>query len=113
YVKIPLQLLILGTGVLVFVFYLFVRPPMLFNPTHDAQIAASPRAAEYAALDREFADAFEARRDAATHSDRDRFLDADTRIKDVRGRAAALVRQTSGDSRYRDVIYVFPTFVTT
>src|SRR6185295_15343932 len=50
YVKIPLQLLILGSGVLVFVFYLFHTPPMLFNRAYDAQVAASPRGADYAAL---------------------------------------------------------------
>src|SRR5438876_6545898 len=54
FVKIPLQLLILTTGVLVFVYYLFQTPPMLFNRTHDARVAASPQAAEYAALEKEF-----------------------------------------------------------
>ena len=37
FVKIPLQALILLTGVLVFAFYLFTAPPMLFNPVHQAQ----------------------------------------------------------------------------
>src|SRR5205823_574478 len=54
WVKIPLQLLILTTGVLVFVFYLFQTPPMLFNRAYDAQVAASPQAGEYAALERQF-----------------------------------------------------------
>ena len=54
YVKIPLQLLILITGILVFVFYVFQTPPMLFNRIHDPAIAAGPRAAEYASLQREF-----------------------------------------------------------
>ncbi len=45
YVKIPLQLLILVAGVLVFVFYLFQTPPMLFNRVHDAEIAAGPQGA--------------------------------------------------------------------
>ncbi len=45
YVKIPLQLLILASGVLVFVFYLFQTPPMLFNRAYDAQVAAGPQAA--------------------------------------------------------------------
>src|SRR3954464_14670582 len=53
FVKIPLQLLILTTGVLVFVFYLFETPPMLFNRAYDAQVAASAQAGEYAALGRE------------------------------------------------------------
>src|SRR5438046_5810892 len=36
WVKIPLQLLILSSGVLVFVFYLFQTPPMLCNRAYDA-----------------------------------------------------------------------------
>src|SRR5436305_7026247 len=52
FVKIPLQLLILSTGVLVFVYYLFQTPPMLFNRTYHAQVAASAQAGEYAALGR-------------------------------------------------------------
>src|SRR5919198_210046 len=59
-----LQLLVLGTGVLVFVFYIFQTPPMLFNRAYDARIAAGPRAAEYAALERQFDAAFGARRAA-------------------------------------------------
>src|SRR5438045_3220476 len=47
FVKIPLQLMILSTGVLVFVFYLFHAPPMLFNHVHDARVAASSQAADY------------------------------------------------------------------
>ncbi|MSO30761.1 MAG: sodium:solute symporter [Acidobacteria bacterium] len=113
YVKIPLQLLILTSGVLVFVFYLFQPPPMLFNRTYDAQVAASPRGAEYSALEREFEGAFTARRDAATSGDRGRFLASDSTVRDIRGRAISLVRETTGDARYSDVNYVFPTFITT
>src|SRR5579872_5955275 len=65
FVKIPLQLLILTAGVLVFVFYLFQTPPMLFNRAYDARVAAGPYAAEYAALDRQFTDAATRRRQAA------------------------------------------------
>ena len=65
FVKIPLQLLILLTGVLVFVFYLFQAPPMLFNRTYDAQVQAGPRATEYRALEESFGRAFGDRRAAA------------------------------------------------
>src|SRR6058998_3319077 len=71
FVKIPLQLLILSTGVLVFVFYLFQAPPMLFNRAYDAQVAAGPHAAEYSALERRFDAAFADRRAAASRGDRD------------------------------------------
>src|SRR5437867_1229395 len=55
WVKIPLQFLILSTGVLVFVFYLFQTPPMLFNRVYEHRIAQSSYAGEYAALEKSFA----------------------------------------------------------
>src|SRR5712691_9918030 len=113
YVKIPLQLLILTAGVLVFVFYLFIPPPMLFNRVYDAQVAASASAAEYAALQQTFDAEFAARREAATHGERAAFLASDARVKDIRSKAAGVVRQATGDDRYADVNYVFPTFITT
>jgi Na+/proline symporter len=113
FVKIPLQLLILTTGVLVFVFYVFQTPPMLFNRAHDAEIAASARAGEYSALQREFDQAIEERRRAGAADNRDAFLSSDARIQQIRARAVALVKETTGDERYTDVNYVFPTFITT
>lgn len=113
FVKIPLQLLILTTGVLVFVFYSLHTPPMLFNRVHDARVAASAQGPAYTALLGEFDQAFEGRRDAAQRNDRDAFLSADARVKDIRGQAVALVKQATGDGSYNDVNYVFPTFITT
>jgi SSS family solute:Na+ symporter len=113
YVKIPLQLLILTSGVLVFVFYLFHAPPMLFNRAYDAQVAASPRGAEYAALQQTFDVEIGARRDAATRGDRAAFLASETRVQNIRARATEVVKQATGDERYNDVNYVFPTFITT
>jgi SSS family transporter len=130
--KIPLQALVLLTGVLVFVFYLFNQPPLLFNRVHADQVEQSDRAAEYRALETEFARAFETRRAAGTalaQSDasddgaaRGAFRAADADITAIRGRAAALVRDVTGDDKYNDrtgdtpapdVNYVFPTFITT
>jgi SSS family transporter len=112
YVKIPLQLLILGTGVLVFVFYLFQTPPMLFNRVYDSQIAASAYAADYASLQRQFDQAIAARRDAARGGEPDAFRASDARTREVRARAVALVKQATGDQTYNDANYVFPTFIT-
>ena len=113
FVKIPLQLLILASGVLVFVFYLFQAPPMLFNRAYDAQVTGGPRAGEYAALERDFDREIAVRRDAATRSDRDAFLASDARVRQIRDSATQIVRQTTGDAGYNDVNYVFPTFITT
>jgi len=113
YVKIPLQLLILSSGVLVFLFYLFQTPPMLFNRTHDAVVVSSPRGAEYAALQQSFDAELAIRREAAGRTDRAAFLASDARVREIRARAATIVRQASGDERYTDVNYVFPTFIMT
>ena len=124
--KIPLQALILLTGVLVFIFYLFNEPPMLFNAAHEGEIRAGNRAGEYAGLERAFSEAFSERRDAANRMVTARqggdhtaivqttaaFTASQQRLADVRTRAARLVQEV-GDDEYSDVNYVFPTFITT
>ena len=113
FVKIPLQLLMLTSGVLVFVFYLFNAPPMLFNNVYDARIAVSPQAGEYAALSKTFDAEIDVRRAAAVRDDRAAFLASDARVKNIRATAVGIVKRTSGDDRYNDINYVFPTFITT
>src|SRR6185503_12343092 len=55
YWKIPLQALVLLVGVLVFVFYQFQKPPLLFNPRQERAVrAAAP--AEYAELERRWSE---------------------------------------------------------
>lgn len=41
-IKVPMQYLVLFTGVMVFVFYLFVQPPIHFNKANVAKLEASP-----------------------------------------------------------------------
>ncbi|MAW64341.1 MAG: sodium:solute symporter [Acidobacteria bacterium] len=124
--KIPLQALILLTGVLVFIFYLFHEPPMLFNSTHANQMRSGGQGSEYASLETEFHDAFEQRREAADRmidarrnggsaeiaATREEFAATQARLEEVRVSAVGLVQQVSGDNTYTDVNYVFPTFVT-
>jgi Na+/proline symporter len=113
FVKIPLQLLVLVTGVLVFVFYVFQAPPMLFNRAYDDRVAAGPYAAEYVSLQRQFDHELEVRRQAGVANDTQTFLASDARLKELRARAVQVVKQTTGDEQYADVNYVFPTFITT
>jgi Na+/proline symporter len=127
YVKIPLQTLVLLTGILVFVFYLFATPPMLFNPEYEGRMRASARSGEYAELERQFAAEVAGRQaaaeafarsgragdEAAHQAARAQFLAAERRVSSVRSRAANLVKDVTGDRNYNDVNYVFPTFVTT
>jgi Na+/proline symporter len=113
FVKIPLQLLVLSIGVLVFIFYLFQAPPMLFNRAYDAQVAAGQHAAEYQRLQQRFDEAVALRQQAAEHGSRDAFLASDEVVGNIRARAVTIVKDTTGDTRFADVNYVFPTFITT
>ncbi|RKH74755.1 sodium:solute symporter [Corallococcus aberystwythensis] len=49
--KIPMQFFILFVGILVFVFYQFSTPPLLFNEALRTRVQATPQAAEYAELE--------------------------------------------------------------
>lgn len=124
YWKIPLQVLVLMVGVLMFAFFLFNPSPMLFKNTHVAAVQSSPRAAEYAALEQEYAAANESRKSAAQAlvaaedrgvvdpSVKEAFVQSDAAVRDVRSRAKALVVEATPDKSYNDTNYVFPTFVT-
>jgi solute:Na+ symporter, SSS family len=133
FVKIPLQALVVLIGALVFVFYLFQQPPLLFNKVHAGKVEKSERATEFRQLESEFVTAFEARRTAATalagagddvteQAARTRFEATNREVSAIRAKAADLVREITGDDRYKDrtgdtpapdVNYVFPTFVIT
>ena len=124
YWKIPLQVLVLLVGILVYGFYVFTPPPMLFNAVHEREVQQSARASDYAALQGQFDTAVAARRQAAettatawqrgTGRDGEvEFLAADAELRRIRGQAVAIVKGVSGDSNYNDVNYVFPTFLTT
>ena len=114
YVKIPLQLLILVTGVLVFVFYLFQPPPMLFNRVYDAQVAASPHAGGVRG-----AAAGVRRGDRGSRRARPRATTATRSWRATRASRRSARRPSPSSSRraattnYNDVNYVFPTFITT
>jgi len=127
YWKIPLQVLVLLLGILVFVFYVFNTPPLIFSAAQQTRLKAGPAAAQYATLETEFGTALDARRAAgaalaAARDAGDRagvaaaqgtFVERNAAVEAVRGRATALVRETSGDRSFTDVNYIIPTFILT
>jgi SSS family transporter len=124
YWKIPLQVLVLILGVLVFVFDVFNRPPLLFNPAHVERVQRNETASAFSSLETDFDAAFEARRTAASEmatardaSNPDRLVAArrdmrekDAALQSVRRQAADLVR-AAGDSTPTDVNYIIPRFI--
>jgi Na+/proline symporter len=127
YWKIPLQALVLLIGVMMFVFYLFTPPPLLFNNSHEKELREGARAQEYAYLEEQFKLAATERGKAAQQLVTARrqsdlaagafaetsFNTWDTEVKTLRALAVTLVKEVSGDKSYDDVNFVFPTFVTT
>lgn len=124
YWKIPLQALVLLVGVLVFVFYVFEAPPLLFNPAHERRVQSADSAG-YAALSGQYRDAMATRMaaarvvsGAAEASPRDResaraaFTRSDSAVTAVRDAALQLATRVTGEES-RDVNYVIPRFVLT
>jgi len=117
YWKIPLQALVLLVGVLVFVYYLFVTPPLYWNPVQAAAVQrANPDG--YIQLEREHMAAWVTRQNAATflaHVGSDSgavesFRRAEKEVADVRAEAAKAAQQATGVVA-KDVNYIVPHFV--
>jgi Na+/proline symporter len=120
FVKIPMQFLILFIGVMVFVFYQFKEPPLLFKADDRVRVEQSESAGEYRAINDEYAKALAQRKSAATEvasnsedpQARERYLAANSAVNEVRKRGVSLVERVT-QKKFSDVNYVFPTFVTT
>ncbi|MGE3457330.1 MAG: sodium:solute symporter, partial [Kofleriaceae bacterium] len=119
--KIPMQFLILFVGVMVFVFYLFVRPPMHFDAPTLARVQAA-RPAEVAALDVRYEARLDEQRAAAlafldargTPGEpiaRDRVQQAAAAVDQVRAETKTLIRETLPGVQARDTDHVFLSFV--
>ena len=118
FVKIPMQFGVLFIGVMVFVFYQFVQPPMLFKADDVAKVQQSTYKADYDKLQAEYESTFTTRQQAATKFAEDQaakqsYVAANKSINDIRKRASDLVKKANSSSSFSDTNYVFPTFVTT
>ncbi len=114
FLKIPIQFVILLIGVLVFVFYQFSPPPILFSPN---ELAKANEHVEFQSIEQRYDAAYVLRRDAAiAFSEENRedtkaaYIDADKKFNASRSEAVKFVKETS-DASFNDVNYVFPTFV--
>jgi len=120
YWKIPLQALVLMVGVGVFLYYQFVRPPLLYNPAHEARVVAE-RGEDYAALERRYDDVFAAREaaalevadaegDVAEVAAMEAFRAREAEIQTIRAEALSLAGDVT-DEPTGDVNYIVPRFV--
>jgi SSS family transporter len=121
--KIPMQFFILFIGAMVFVFYVFVQPPVLFHRGELARVQAS---GAYQPMASQFEDGFGRRRNAAlalVEAHRAGDSEAQTRnieayraaqreMDDAHSRASKLVGEVGGPLDFSDTNYIFLSFVT-
>jgi Na+(H+)/acetate symporter ActP len=121
--KIPMQFFILFIGAMVFVFYLFVQPPVLFQQVELKRIAGL---SQYQPMSDQYQRAFEHRKQAALalvdahrtgnapgeNRQKAEYRAAQKELDAVRSTAAKLVESTGGEKGFSDTNYIFLSFVT-
>jgi Na+/proline symporter len=122
FLKVPMQFLILLTGVLVFVFFHFHETPLLWNRAELARLEARADPGELASLRSRTAEAHAARRSAAdafaaarrgegdASAARAGYLEAQGRLEAVEAEARLLAGRLAG-APVNDVNHVFPSYV--
>lgn len=122
-IKVPMQLMILFVGVLLFVFYQFHQPPIFFDTAEWQRVAS----ADARALDDKWSEAFAARKQRATElvdalaahdesrieSSRTALRTAAARTDALRSDAKRLLAAARPGATVKDADYIFIRFVVT
>jgi SSS family transporter len=122
FLKVPMQFLILLTGILVFVFYHFHPPPLLWNPVAQARFERQAPKDDVLRLQERYEKAVAERQGAAQayvlahrasgSSDAHVYLGANRELEAVRKDAGEVMGRLDG-AAYRDTNYIFPTYIVT
>jgi SSS family transporter len=118
FLKVPMQFLILLTGVLVFVFYHFHPAPLLWNPVEMGKLEQRADPAQLQAVQQRYAAAQTAREETAEAWVTSRKPDAlaayeaaTVELAAARGDAVKMVERINGGARYNDTNYIFPSYI--
>ncbi|MBN9687398.1 MULTISPECIES: sodium:solute symporter [unclassified Corallococcus] len=123
--KIPMQFFILFVGILVFVFYQFSTPPLLFNDALRTRVQGTEQSAEYAELEAKweqvqsskraeverYLSAVESGDVAAGEASRALLQGAQRQAGEVRKEAKAMVARALPGAETKDSDYIFIAFV--
>lgn len=125
FLKIPMQFMILLIGVMVFVFYQFQAPPMVFNQFEE-QKAIAANSAQYQTIETEYQAVHAAREKAALDflatehngadeatvaAARQNYVQSNEQFNQSRKKATEFIKTTNNNKAFNDVNYVFPMFV--
>lgn len=125
FLKIPMQFIILFIGVMVFVFYQYIQPPVIFNQVQTEKLRQSKYASELEALEDQYRVSFESSRAsyqemlaAIEQGQEERVDQLKTEIRtikseqnQIREEVKSLIVQNDPAAETRDTDYVFMRFV--
>lgn len=125
FLKIPMQFLILFIGVMVFVFYQFTQPPVVFNKVQTEKLQESPFAPEFGKLEEDYSRSFQEGKkaylgmlEAVEADDETRVAEFRQQIQEIkaeqhgiREEVKSLIVQNDPAAETRDTDYVFMRFV--
>ncbi len=124
-VKVPMQFFILFVGVMVFLFYQFVEPPILFKQSAVRAVQESAHAPEMQRLEARYSAAFKEKREgvnalaaALERDDASAITAAQARVRSLQTQAEAIRTEAKGlvvavdpNMEVKDSDYVFLTFI--
>ncbi|MBN1566337.1 MAG: sodium:solute symporter [Acidobacteria bacterium] len=124
FLKVPMQFLILAIGVLMFVSYHFIKPPLNFSPANQS-VLSQKAGSEYAELEEKYDAAFQERREAALSLGRaretgnteslvraeQRYRRAEDSFREVKRENRELLKSVLGSEPSSDINYIFPSFL--
>jgi len=125
FLKIPMQFVILFIGVMVFVFYQFIQPPVVFNQVQTDKLKESEYAPQFEILESKYQESFEsgklayqemltaiqAGEEENANVIKGRIQDLKAKQREIREEAKALILKNDPAAETRDTDYVFMRFV--
>ncbi len=123
--KIPMQFIILFIGVMVFVFYQFVQPPVFFNRVETDKLQNTEYVTQYQDLEAQYSANFKekngqvqamvqelhAGNEAGIEAARQSLNAIEKEGKSIRGEVKELLKKNNQKAEVKDTDYVFLTFV--
>lgn len=123
--KVPMQFFILLIGVMVFIFFQFVQPPLYFNPIEEKKLLESEHSEEYLALQKKYKKIFENKLESSkeflgglddkyiSQSKKEEIDFLSKEENNLREEAKVLIKKANPTSDTNDTNYIFLTFVIT
>ena len=124
-IKVPMQVMVLFVGILVFVFFMFNKAPVHFNEANLTALENSTYQEEFQTLESQYDDVFELKRtetlalvealnkndEAAITVSKESLKNLHAQDTSLRNKVSALIKKQNPAAKTKDTDYFFVTFV--